>query len=153
MRHEPLRELWLVVEKADHRRFLQPHDLGFLNCFGCRNAKGLPSQASLTTKIAGSKYSNNRFFPPLGKHCQLNLALLDVENSVRWLALRKDNLISSVGGYRPSPICLGEQGFGVEEGGGVAFHEQLRVHQSRRNRHLMSGSQHKTMPSRPTGSG
>src|SRR5712671_457518 len=121
MRHEPLRELRLAVEKADHRRFLQPHDLGFLNCFGRRHAKGLPSQASLATKIADSKYCNNRFFPPLGKNSQLNLALLDVENSIRWLALRKDNLISSVGGYRPSPVRFGEQGFRVEWEG-VAFH-------------------------------
>jgi len=122
MRHKPLRKLWLVMEKVDHRRFLQPHDLGFLNCFGRRNAKGLPSQACLTTKLACSKYSNNRFFPSLGTHCQLNLALLDVENSIRRLALRKDNLSSSVGSYRPSPVCLGEQGFGAEEGRGVAFH-------------------------------
>src|SRR6266850_3371817 len=122
MRHEPLRELWLVVEKADHRRFLQPHDLGFLNCFGRRKAKGLPSQASLAAKISGSQYCNNRFFPSLGKHSQLNLALLDVENSIRWRALREDNLISSVGGYRSSSVCFGEQGFGVEWGGGIAFH-------------------------------
>src|SRR5712691_4236805 len=85
MRHEPLRELLLVLGKADHRRFLQPHDLGFLNCFGRRNAKGLPGQASLATKIAGSKYPNNSFFPLRGKHGQRYLALLDVENGIRWL--------------------------------------------------------------------
>src|SRR5260370_1905830 len=113
MRHEPLRELRFVVEKADHRRFLQPHDLGFLNCFGRRNAKGLPSQASLATKIAGSKYCNNRFFPPFGKHGQLNLALLDVENSIRWLALRKDKLISSVDSYLPASLSFGQPRFRV----------------------------------------
>src|SRR5882672_3400159 len=142
MRHEPLRELRLVVEKADHRRFLQPHDLGFLNCLGGRNAKALPSQASLATKIAGSKYCNNRFFPPFGKHRQLYLALLDVKNSIRWLALRKDNLICSVDSYRPSSVCFGEQGFRVEREG-VAFHAAPRGHYSRPATiiigHFMSG--------------
>src|SRR5258707_15041034 len=121
MRHEPLRELWLVVEKADHRRFLQPHDVGFLNCFGRRKAKGLPSQASLAAKISGSQYCNNRFFPSLGKHSQLNWALLDVENIIRWRALLEDNLIPSVQGSRSSSVCFVEQGLGAEWGGGCCF--------------------------------
>src|SRR5258707_1404460 len=96
--------------------------------------RDLPSQPSLATKIAGSKYCNNRFFPPFGKHGQLNLALLDVENCIRWLALRKDNLISSVDSYRPSSVCFGDQGFRVEWQV-VTFHVAPHGHHSRHDHH------------------
>src|SRR5450755_1272602 len=98
MRHEFLREFWLVVEKASDGCFLQTHDLAFVNCCGRRHASTLPGQTAFAEEIAGPKNCNDRFFPSLGKHGELHFAFLDVENGIRWLVLRKDNLISLVGG-------------------------------------------------------
>src|SRR6266566_1414052 len=122
MRHEPLGKFWLVVEKANHGCFLQPHDCGFLHCCGCRHAPGLPGQASLAAEIAGSKDCNDRLFPLLGKYGELHFALLDVENRICRLVLRKDNLIYFIGGYRPATVCIGEEGLGVERGYCVVVH-------------------------------
>src|ERR1700730_2763905 len=134
VRHEPLGKFWLVVEKANHGCFLDPHDCGCLHCCGCRHAPGLPGQASLAAEIADSKNCNDRFFPLLGKHGELHFAFLDVENRIRWLALRKDNLIYLTGEYRPSTVCLGEEGLGVERGFLVAFHySTFRAEHSRGN--------------------
>jgi hypothetical protein len=48
----------------------------------------------------------------LGEHGELHFALLDVKNSIRRFTLRKESLIFFIGGYRPSPVRMGEQGFG-----------------------------------------
>src|ERR1700737_2684453 len=122
MRHEPLRKLWLVVEKAYHGCLLQPHDSGFLQCCGCRHAPRLRGQASLAAEIAPSKDCNDRFFPLLGNHGELHFPSLDVENRIRWLALRKNNLILFIGEYLPSPVCIGEKGLGVEREFWETFH-------------------------------
>src|SRR5216683_2750399 len=109
MCREPLREIRLLVEQADHGCFLQPHDRASLNCGGRRHAPGLTSQAPLAKEIADPKNCDNGFFSLLGKYGQRHSAFLDVENSIRGLLLRKDNLISLIGGYRPSPVCFGEK--------------------------------------------
>src|ERR1700730_1504035 len=134
MGHEPLGKFWLVVEKANHGCFLDPHDCGCLHCCGCRHAPGLPGQASLAAEIAGSEDCNDRFFPLLGNHGELHFAALDVENRIRRLPLRKDNFTYFIGGYRPSAVCLCEEGLGVEQGFLLALLcSTFRAESSRKN--------------------
>src|SRR3984957_10219197 len=122
MRHERFREFRLVVEKTNHGCFLQPHDPAFLNCLGCRHSQGLPGQASLAAKFFASKNCNYGFFPMLGKYDELYLPVLDVEDGIRRLTLRKDNLTSSVYRCGPSAVCLGEEGLEFERRLGLASH-------------------------------
>src|SRR6202011_5911262 len=83
---------------------------------------------------ASSKDCNDRFFPLVGNHGELHFAFLNVENRIRRLAMRKDNLIYFIGGSRPSTVCLGEEGLGVERGFLLAFHcSTFRAESSRGN--------------------
>jgi len=81
------------MEYANDGRFLQPHDLAFHHCRHSRHAQRLPHQASFANEIADSKDRDDCFFPLLGNNGDFNLALLDVENSIRRLSLREDGLI------------------------------------------------------------
>jgi hypothetical protein len=84
------------MEHANDGSFLEPHDLAFHHRRDRRHAQRLPRQASLAAEIAGSKDRNDCFFPLFGNNGDFDLALLDVENSVRHLALREDSLIPLV---------------------------------------------------------
>jgi len=122
MCHESLGKPLLVVKKANHGRLFQPHDPAVLHCRGCRHAPGLPSQASLAAEIAGSKDCNDCFFPLLGQHGELHLALLDIENRICRLALRKDDLAVLIREYRFFPGYIGEEALQVEWGFSVLCH-------------------------------
>src|SRR6266536_5620019 len=58
-----------------------------------RHAQGLRRQASFAKEITRSKDRNDCFFALLGNNGDLDLALLDVENSIRRISLREDSLI------------------------------------------------------------
>ena len=59
--------------------------------------RGCPARHPFAAEIAGSEDCNDRFFPLLGKHDNLHFTFLDVENRIRRLALRKDNLMYFIG--------------------------------------------------------
>ena len=52
-------------------------------------------EASFAKKVAGTQDRNDCFLALLGNDGELDLALLDVENRVRDLSLRENNLIPS----------------------------------------------------------
>ena len=81
------------MEYANDGCFLQPHDHAFHHCRRRSNAQWLPGQAPLAAEIASSKDRNDCFFALLGNDGDFDLALLNVENSIRRLSLRKDGLI------------------------------------------------------------
>jgi len=81
------------VDHANDGCFLEPHDHTFSHCGGRSDAQWLPGQASLAAEIARSKDRNDCFFPLLGNNGEFDLAVLDVEDSIRRLTLREDNLI------------------------------------------------------------
>src|SRR6266536_5387670 len=56
-----------------------------------------------------SKDRNDCFFPLLGNNGYFDLALLDVENSIRRLSLREDSLILLVCGNGSAAVCCGEK--------------------------------------------
>ena len=51
MPDEHLGKRWLLVEDANYRHLLQPHDLAFRHCHGCRDAPRLPGQASFAAEF------------------------------------------------------------------------------------------------------
>jgi hypothetical protein len=71
-------------------------------------------QASFAKKISGSQNGDYSFLSLLGNHRDLELSLLDVKDSVRDVALREDDLILLVFGYRFSAADLGKEHLGVE---------------------------------------
>src|SRR4029453_1449468 len=73
-------------------------------------------QTRFAKKLTRSEDCNDRFLALLGNDSELDLALLDVENCVRNLSLRKNNLILPIFGYRFSFAHLGEKYFGIERG-------------------------------------
>jgi hypothetical protein len=72
----------------------------------------LPYQASFAKEIARSKDRNDRFFALLGDNGDFDLALLDVENSIRRLSLREDNLILLVFEMVLPPSALARNALG-----------------------------------------
>src|SRR5690349_10954146 len=71
---------------------------------------------SFSEKMTRSYDCNHRFLALLGNNSELDLALLDVKNRVRGLALRKYDLILPIFGYRFSFAHLGEKCFGIKRG-------------------------------------
>src|SRR6266566_6197827 len=111
------------MEDTNDGCFLQPHYLAFHHRGGARHAQQLPCQTSLAEEIALSKDRNDCFFPLFGKNGDFDLALLDVENSIRRLSLREDSLFLLVFGNGSAAVCFGEKRFGVEDGLSLTFHE------------------------------
>jgi hypothetical protein len=56
-----------------------------------RQALRLRDQASLNEKLLRSEDVHDRFLPLLGRHHNLDLAVVDVKDSVPSLSLREDN--------------------------------------------------------------
>src|SRR5207237_5738114 len=73
-------------------------------------------QTSFAKKVTWSQDCNHRFLALLGNDGEFDLALLDVENRVRDLSLRKDNLILPIFGNRFSLAHLGEKYFWIKCG-------------------------------------
>ena len=57
-------------------------------------------QTSFAEKVTRFQNSYDCFLAPLGNDGELDLALLDVKNRVRLAALRKNNLVLVILGYR-----------------------------------------------------
>src|ERR1700733_9015805 len=106
------------MKQANHCCLLQSHDLAFDNCCGQRHASGLAGQTSLAKEIACPEYGDDSFLPLFGKHDELPFAFVDIENRIRWIALRKHNLVRLISGYRSSSLYLSEQGERIEQADG-----------------------------------
>ena len=87
MRDKNLGKRRLVAEHADDARFLQPHDQAFRHRRDRRHAPWLSSQAALAAELVRSKNCDDRFFPLIGNDGDFDLAFLDVEYGIRWIAL------------------------------------------------------------------
>src|ERR1700694_4277821 len=81
-------------------------------------------QTSFAKKMTWSQDCNHRFLALLGNDSELDLALLDVKNRVRNIALRENNLILPVFEYFFSLTHLGEQCFRIERELSYAFHSR-----------------------------
>jgi hypothetical protein len=62
----------------------------------CCDSQGMAVQTSFAKKMTGSRDCNHRLLALLGNDSELDLALLNVEDRVRDVALRENNLIRPV---------------------------------------------------------
>jgi hypothetical protein len=87
MRDKNLGKRRLVTEYADDARFLQPHDHAFGHRRDRRHAPRLSGQAAFAAELVHSENYDDRFFASVGHDGDLDLAFLDVEYRIRWIAL------------------------------------------------------------------
>ena len=66
--------------------------------------------------MAGSQDGDYGFLSLFGNHRELELAFLNIENRVREIALRENNLIVLILRYRFSLADFGEKPLGVKRG-------------------------------------
>jgi hypothetical protein len=74
----------------------------------------LAGQASLAEEVAFSVQRNDCFLTRVGYNADLDLALLDLKNGVRRVALREDLLVFAVGRNGPPAVGLAEEGIHIE---------------------------------------
>ena len=67
--------------------FSSPHDLAFRHCRSCRYAPRLAGQATFAAELVRPQNCDDGFLPLLGNNGDLDLAFLDVEDGIRWIAL------------------------------------------------------------------
>src|ERR1700694_3091238 len=102
------------MNSSDHSCLFQASKHAFIDRSRGGDTQRMAIQASFAKKLTWSQDRNHRFLALLGDDSELDLALLDVENRVRDLSLRKNNLIPPIFGYRFSLAHLGEKRFGIE---------------------------------------
>jgi hypothetical protein len=84
------------MKGGDHGRLLQTSNHAFIDRPRCCDAQGMAIQTSFAKKLTWSQDCYHRFLALLGNDSELDLALLNVEDRVRDLSLRKNNLILPV---------------------------------------------------------
>ena len=114
VRHEHLGKLRLVVEHAHDGRLFDPHDDAFRHRRDRRQAQRLSGQAALAEEVPLPVERDDRFLPLLGDDADLDLALLNVKDGIRRVALREDFLILAIVRYGPPAVHGAEEGFHVE---------------------------------------
>src|SRR4249920_2860636 len=79
-------------------------------------------QTSFAEKVTRFQNAYDCFLAPLGNDGELDLALLDVKNGVRRIALPEHNFILSIIVNGSPAIYLREKHFGIEQELYFAFH-------------------------------
>jgi hypothetical protein len=115
VRKEQFRKGRLRPKHLQHSRFLQPHDRAFGHCGRRRHPRLLPRQTSFTEEIAGPQHTYHRFFAGVRDNRHLNLALAEVEERIRFVALFENDglLIEGTDGPSFSGTVLILPGFGL----------------------------------------
>lgn len=80
------------VQHRNHVLLPDPHERAIGHRCGACHAALLACQASLAKEIAGPQDGNDCFFTLSGNDRELDLAFLDVEDSVRSIVLRENSL-------------------------------------------------------------
>ena len=114
MGKEHLGESGLVVERANDRVLLDPHDLALRQRRRARDALGLSGQASFAAKFILPENCDHGLLAVFGNDGDLDLALLDVKNGIRDVSLREDILTLAVFGNRSSLADFGEEVFRIK---------------------------------------
>ena len=99
----------LLVERPEQGSLLDPNDLAFCHCPSRRHAQRLTRQRTFTKEFIRPKDCNYGFLAMLGNDAEFDVTCNDIEDIIRLVALREDDLIFSILGGRP-----GEKDFGIE---------------------------------------
>src|ERR1700730_13728556 len=122
MRDKHLGKRWLVVEDADNRPLLYPHNLASRHCRSCRYAPRLAGQATFAAELIRPQNCDDGFLPLLGNNGDLDLAFQDVEDGIGRIALPEHNLIVRIFGFGSSAVYTRKKHFGVERELSFGFH-------------------------------
>ena len=114
MGNEHLGECGFLMDHADNGRLFQSHDNGVRHGRDRRDALRLPGKTSLAEEFVRSKDGDDGFLALLGNDGELHLALLDVKDRIRSVALRKNDLPLAVFGDAPAVADAGEKRFRIE---------------------------------------
>jgi hypothetical protein len=104
------------MERAHNDSLVEPHDGAFRHCCDRRQASWLTRQTALAKEIPLPMEGDHGFLSLFGYDADLDFALLNVKDRIRWLALPEDSLTLSIFRNSPSPACGGEKRFDVEGG-------------------------------------
>src|SRR5690348_11425710 len=96
MSDEHLGECRFLMDCLDDRRFFQLNDDGIRHGRDRCDALPLPGKTALAEEIVRPKDRDDRFLALLGYDGELRLAFLDVENRIRRVPLRIDDLTFAV---------------------------------------------------------
>src|ERR1039457_4858067 len=99
---ELLGELWLTMEQFQHERLFDANDCAGLKCVRRGSAKRLSCQGGFTEKASCRKVGDYGFLAVHRYDGELYLAILDVENRIGRVALRKDGFTGQVFSLRSS---------------------------------------------------
>jgi hypothetical protein len=80
------------MEDADNGLLLQPHNLAFGHCLGCRHAPRLSGQTTFAAEFIRTHDCDDGFLPLLGKDSNFDLAVADVKDGIRGISLRAPSL-------------------------------------------------------------
>ena len=93
IRHEKLGKFWLIMHGSDHGAFFDARNQAFIQRYRRCHPQRMAIETAFAEKVTGSKDTDDRFLAMLGNDGELDLALLDVENSVAGFPLCEDDLI------------------------------------------------------------
>ena len=102
------------MECADDCILFNPHDFAFRQGRRVSNALGLPSETSLAAKFIRPENCNHSLLAAFRNDRDFELALLDIKNRIRSVALREDCLALAVFGNRSPLANFGEEVFRIK---------------------------------------
>ena len=92
----------------NHRCLLKPHDLAdTVIAVTVERRRGWPVRHPSPKEIVRSMECDHGFLALLGNDGDLDLAVLDVKDSIGGISLAEDCFIVSIFRFSPSPVCAG----------------------------------------------
>ncbi len=96
------------VERMKQLALFNPQDSAACNRSGsCQAERLIRSDAALAQEIAGAEQRDGCFLSLFGDHAEPRPSLLNVEDGVRWLSLRKDGLFRAIVVKGPADARIG----------------------------------------------
>jgi hypothetical protein len=111
---EQLRKDGLFVEHANGGHFLQPREGAGGHGSAGRHALGLSGEATFAEEIAGAQHRDHRFPALCGDHGQFDLALANIKDRIRRIALGEDDFVRPVFGEGSSTTHFGQECLGAK---------------------------------------
>ena len=90
----------MIMQGSNHFCFGDAGNQGLFDCRRRCDPQRMAIQTSFAEKVIMFQNSHDGSLAPLGNDSELDLALLDIKNGVRRIALPEDNLILSIIGNR-----------------------------------------------------
>src|ERR1700738_894988 len=102
------------MQGSNHCSFIDARNQALIDRRGRCDPQRMAIQTSFAKKMVRFQKAYDCFLAPLGNDGELDLALLDVKNRVRLAALRKNNLVLVILGYRFPIADFGEKYFWIK---------------------------------------